>query len=68
MTKLELALREAEALPEEVREELGDQLLHRIHKMIALRDDLEIGLAELDAGLGLDGKTVFAELKAKYGA
>jgi hypothetical protein len=68
MTKLERAIAEAENLPAELREELGEQLLHYIHKYLALRDDLDIGLAELDAGQGLDGSEVLSALKAKYGA
>ena len=68
MTKLERALQEAEQLPDELREELGDKLLHYIHKYLALRDEIAIGLRELDAGEGLDGETVLAELKARYGA
>lgn len=68
MTKLERAIKEAEQLPDEVREKLGDDLLHYIHKYLALQDALDEGLRELDAGLGLDGKEVFGALKAKYGA
>lgn len=68
MTKLERAVKEAEQLPDELREQLGDNLLHYIHKYLALRDDLDAGLRELDAGQGLDGREVFASLKAKYGA
>lgn len=68
MTKLERALKEAEQLPDDVRERLGDDVLHYIHKYLALRDALDEGLRELDAGLGRDGKQVFAELKAKYGS
>ncbi|MBD0413265.1 hypothetical protein [Oryzicola mucosus] len=67
MTKLERALKEAEQLPDELREQLGDQLLHYIHNYLALRDDLDAGLAELDAGQMRDGKSVFASLKAKHG-
>jgi len=68
MTKLERAVREAEQLPDDLREELGDRLLHYIHKYLALRDEIAVGLRELDAGEGLDGETVLAELKARYGA
>ena len=68
MTKLEQAMKEAEQLPDELQEELGDRLLHYIHKYLALRDDLDAAIAELDAGLGLDGETVLAELQARYGA
>ncbi|PSJ54879.1 hypothetical protein [Kumtagia ephedrae] len=68
MSKLELAVQEAEKLPEELREKLGDDLLHYIHKYLALRDEIEIGLRELDAGEVEDGETVLADLKARYGA
>jgi len=66
MTKLERAVQEAEQLPDELREQLGDQLLHYIHKYLALRDDIDAAIGELDAGLGLDGKEVFASLKSRY--
>ena len=68
MTKLERAIKEAEQLPDEIREKLGDDLLHYIHKYLALQDDLEEGLRELDEGQGRDGRNVFAALKTKYGA
>ncbi len=68
MTKLERAVQEAQQLPAEVREQLGDDLLHRIHKLLALRDDLAIGLEQLNSGDTVDGATVFADLKARYGA
>jgi hypothetical protein len=68
MTKLEHAIKEAEQLPDELRDQLGEQLLHYIHKYLALRDDLDAGIRELDAGLGRDGKEVFASLKSRYGA
>lgn len=68
MTKLERAVQEAEQLPDELREQLGDDLLHFIHKYLALRDELAIGLRELDAGEVEDGEMVLAELKARYGA
>lgn len=68
MTKLERALVEAEKLPDDMQEQLGEQLLHYIHKYLALRDDLNAGLEELDSGRGVDGKQAFVSLKAKYGA
>ncbi|WP_442579214.1 hypothetical protein ACSBOB_27485 [Mesorhizobium sp. ASY16-5R] len=68
MTKLERAIQEAEQLPEELREKLGDDLLHYIHKYLALRDEIDIGLKELDAGEVEDGESVLADLKARYGA
>ena len=68
MTKLERAIEEAEKLPPELRDKLGDDLLHTIHKLLALRDDIAAGVAELDAGEGIDVNEVLAELKARYGA
>lgn len=68
MSKLERAVQEAEKLPEELREKLGDDLLHYIHKYLALREEIEIGLRQLDAGEVEDGETVLADLKARYGA
>jgi hypothetical protein len=68
MTKLERAIKEAEQLPDEVRERLGDDLLHYIHKYLALQDALDEGLRELDAGETVDGETLLSELKAQYGA
>jgi hypothetical protein len=67
MTKLERAIQEAEQLPEELREKLGDDLLHYIHKYLALRDEIDIGLKELDAGQGISAEVVFADLRARYG-
>jgi len=66
MTKLELAIKEAQRLSPEEQERLGDDLLHYIHKAVALRADLQAGIDELDAGEGLDGRKVFEELKARY--
>ena len=55
MTKtLELALSKAAALPESAQEELGRELLERIDMLSRLRADIEIGLRELDAGLGTE--------------
>lgn len=68
MTKFEHAVHEAEKLPDEIREQLGDDLLHYVHKLLALRDDLAIGLKQLDKGDTIDGDTVFNELKSRYGA
>ncbi len=68
MSKLERAVQEAEKLPEELREKLGDDLLHYIHKYLALREEIEIGLRQLDAGDVEDGEAVLADLKARYGS
>jgi hypothetical protein len=68
MTKLERAVKAAEQLPEELREKLGEDLLHYIDRYLALRDDLELGLRQLDAGEGIPGEVVFAELRKRIGA
>lgn len=66
MTKLERALEAAQELPEELREEIGENLLHFIDKYLALREDIAIGVAQLDRGETLDGEVVFAKLKARF--
>jgi predicted transcriptional regulator len=68
MTKLERALQAAEQLPEELREKLGDDVLHFIDRYLALRDDLDAGLRELDEGKGIAAESVFAELRRTLGA
>lgn len=68
MTKLERAVQEAEQLPDEIREQLGEDLLHCIHKLLALRDDLAVGLEQLNAGDTVDGAAVFTDLRSRYGA
>lgn len=67
MTKFERAVRAAEALPPEARERLGDNVLQFVDRYLALTSDLEQGLAELDAGLGIPAEEVFAELRARIG-
>jgi hypothetical protein len=51
---LELALTKAAALPETAQEQLGRELLERIDMLSQLRADIQIGLNELDAGLGTE--------------
>ncbi len=68
MTKLENAIKAAEQLPEELQERLGEDLLHFIDKYLALRDDLEAAIAEIDAGKGIPAEEVFAEVRASLGA
>ena len=53
MTKtLELAIARAATLPEAAQEQLGRELLERIDALTALRHEIEIGIKQLDAGLG----------------
>ena len=62
---LELALAKAAALPEAAQERLGRDLLERIDSLARLRADIEVGIAELDAGLGeeLDIEDVIREVR-----
>ena len=70
MTKiLELALSKAAALPERTQEQLGRELLERIDMISRLRADIEVGLRELDAGLGteIDVADVIRQARAEHG-
>ena len=49
---LELAISKAAALPEAAQEALGREILKQIDELTALRAEIEIGIQELDAGLG----------------
>jgi hypothetical protein len=49
---LELALTKISNLPEAAQEQLGRELLERIEALQQLRAEIEIGVRELDAGLG----------------
>jgi hypothetical protein len=49
---LELALTKASRLPEAAQERLGRELLERIATLEQLRGEIELGIIELDAGLG----------------
>jgi len=66
---LELALQRAAALPEAAQEQLGRELLDRIESLAELRAEIEIGIRELDAGLGkeLDVEDVIRQARAEHG-
>ena len=49
---LELAIEKASKLPEAAQEQIGLEMLERIAAIEELRRELEIGIRELDAGLG----------------
>lgn len=49
---LELALEKAAELSEAAQEQLGRDLLERIDALTALRNEIDIGIRELDAGKG----------------
>jgi hypothetical protein len=70
MTKtLELALSKAATLSESAQEQLGRELLERIDTLSRLRSDIEIGLRELNAGLGveIDMADVVTQARREYG-
>jgi hypothetical protein len=66
---LELAITKAASLPEEAREQLGRELLERIDTLSQLRADIDVGLRELDAGLGqqLDVEDVIRQARREHG-
>jgi hypothetical protein len=49
---LELAISKASQLPEAAQQQLGRELLERIESIEQLRAEIEIGIRELDSGLG----------------
>lgn len=53
MTKtLQLAIAKAVKLPPDAQEAIGLELLDRMAELAELRAEVEIGIRELDAGLG----------------
>jgi hypothetical protein len=68
MTKFEKAVREAERLPADVRDRLGEDILHFVDKLLALRKDIAIGVEQLDRGETVPAEVVLAELRGRYGA
>jgi hypothetical protein len=65
---LELAMSKAAALPEAAQEQLGRELLEQIETLSALRAEIEIGIKELDAGMGeeLDIEEVIREARKEH--
>jgi len=51
-TALKLAMEKAAGLPEAAQEQLGRELLERIDALTQLRAEIDVGIRELDAGLG----------------
>jgi hypothetical protein len=49
---LELAIARISQLPEEAQDQIGLELLNRVAAIEELRAKLDIGIRELDAGLG----------------
>ena len=68
MRTLELAVAKAAELPEAAQELIGREMLERIAALAELRAQLQIGLDELDSGLGeeLDIEELIAELHREH--
>jgi Arc/MetJ-type ribon-helix-helix transcriptional regulator len=49
---LELAIAKVAELPEAAQEALGREILKQVDELTALRAEIEIGIRQLDAGLG----------------
>ena len=64
---LEIAIGEAASLPEAAQEQLGREILERIETLVQLRAEIEVGIRELDAGMGetLDIEAVIREARAE---
>jgi hypothetical protein len=67
-TALKLAMEKAADLPEAAQEQLGRELLERIDALTQLRAEVEIGIRELDAGLGeeLDIEKLVEQLRSEH--
>ena len=65
---LELAITKVSTLPEAAQEQLGRELLERIETLEQLRTEVEVGIRELDAGLGeeLDIEDVIRQAHAEH--
>ncbi len=66
---LEIAINKATALPEAAQEQLGRELLERIEALKNLRAEIELGVRELDAGLGeaLDVEELLRQIHREHG-
>lgn len=65
---LKLAIARASELPEAAQDLLGRELLERIEAIARLKAEIQIGVDELDAGLGeeLDVEALLAELNREH--
>jgi hypothetical protein len=66
---LDLAISKASKLSPEAQEQLGRELLERIDSLETLRSQIDLGIAELEAGLGqtLDIDAVIKQARAEHG-
>ena len=67
-TALKLAMTKAAVLPEAAQEQLGRELLERIEALTQLRAEIDVGIRELDAGLGeeLDVEKLIEQLHDEH--
>jgi hypothetical protein len=65
---IELAMKKVATLPEAAQERIGLEVLEQIDSFAELRTELEIGIKQLDAGLGeeLNMDDVIAQARAEY--
>ena len=65
---LEIAIGKVAALPEAAQEQLGRELLERIETLNNLRAEIEVGIGELEAGLGeqLDVEELLRQLHEEH--
>ncbi len=65
---LEIAISKISALPEAAQEQLARELLDRVEALSQLRAEIEIGIQELDAGLGqeLDVEEVIRQAREEH--
>jgi len=66
---LQLAMTKASALPEAAQEKIGREVLESVELLTRLRADVEVGIRELDGGLGeeLHMSDVIKEARNTYG-
>jgi hypothetical protein len=66
---LEIAISKASKLSPEAQEQLGRELLERIDTLEALRREIDLGIAEAEAGLGqpLDIEEVIRQARREHG-
>jgi len=66
---LEMAIAKIASLPDADQEEIGRRLLSHVERLRSLRDEIEKGIQQLDAGAGgpLDVEEFLAERHRKNG-
>ena len=65
---IQLAMEKAATLPEAAQERIGRDVLEHIESLAELRAELEVGIKQLDAGLGeeLDMDEVIARARRAH--